>query len=188
MRKDIALIILIALAAAGCLTPVQKLGCCLKVNATQSPAVCEFYNTSSYLDQGPLPTISCDNLTGCNVTIGGGDRVLPICTGDQIVSCIAPDCTALVCGDYAYKPRVAPGFTSIDQAQGNAPPDLNNEGAALQFYKAQCRFLPLDSKLRQIMKNSKSQIDVFRIGAGGSFDEFDQYRYFFPISDKYSRS
>ena len=35
------------------------------------------------------------------------------------------------------------------------------------------------------MKNSKSQINVFRMGVGGSFDEYDQYRYFFPLSDKY---
>jgi hypothetical protein len=188
MRRLIAFAVLIALMAAGCIQPVQKLGCCIKANATDptNPG-CVLYNLTSFTTTDAFfsATHSCDNVTGCNVTIGGVDKLIPICTADQIVPCINGNCTALVCGDYNYKPRVAPGFTSIDDAQGNAPPDLGNEGAALQFYKAQCRFLPLDAQLRQVMKNSKSQIDVFRMGAGGSFDEFDQYRYYFPISDKY---
>ncbi len=188
MRRFIALAVLAVFLAAGCITPVQKLGCCIKANATDptNPG-CVLYNATTFLttDQYFSSTHGCDNVTGCNVTMGSTVKQIPICTGDQIVSCIAPDCSAMVCGDYAYKPRVAPGFTSIEDAQGNAPPDLNQEGSSVQFYKAQCRLLPLDSKLRQIMKNSKSQIDVFRMGAGGSFDEFDQYRYYFPISDKY---
>ena len=47
----------------------------------------------------------------------------------------------MVCGDFAFSPRASPGYSDVDEAQGDAPPTTSNEGA-LNFYKAQCRFLP----------------------------------------------
>ncbi len=188
MKRIVALALIVVFIAAGCIQPVQKLGCCLKVNASNATNPgCVLYNLTSLntTDAFFSSTNSCNATSGCNVTVNGQDTIIPICTDDQIVSCISPNCVAMVCGDFAYKPRVAPGYTSVDQAQGDTPPDLNKESATLQFYKARCVLNPLDSSLRQIMKNSKSQIDVFRMGVGGSFDEFDQYRYYFPISDKF---
>ncbi len=188
MRRLIALAVVIVFIAAGCIQPVQKLGCCLKVNATNATNPgCVLYNTTSFLttDKFFSNTTGCSNNTGCNVTINGKSTNIPICTDDQIVSCISPDCVAMVCGDFAYKPRVSPGYASIDEAQGDAPPDLNKESGTQNFYKARCVLQPLDASLRQIMKNSKSQINVFRVGVGGSFDEFDQYRYYFPVSDQF---
>ncbi|NYZ77739.1 hypothetical protein H0O02_05510, partial [Candidatus Micrarchaeota archaeon] len=44
---------------------------------------------------------------------------------------------------------------------------------------------PMDLRLRSIMKNTKASINVFRVGVGGSFDEYDNYRYYFPLSDRY---
>ncbi len=186
MKKIILL--LVVLLAFGCIEPVQNLGCCIKANATDpSNPGCVLYNTTTLIEQPEYfaKTIACDLIGGCNVTVDGIKKTIPICTADQIVPCIAPNCVAMVCGDYAYKPHVAPAFLDLDDAAGNAPPNLNDEAGALQFYKAQCRYLPMDASLRQVMKNSKSQINVFRMGAGGSFDEFDQYRYYFPVSDKY---
>jgi hypothetical protein len=46
-------------------------------------------------------------------------------------------------------------------------------------------FLPMDQKLKTIMQNSKGALNRFRIGIGGSFEEYETYRYFFPLSDKY---
>ncbi len=188
MRREVALALVVFFMAAGCIQPVQNLGCCLKVNATNATNPgCILYNTTSLTttDFFFSNTTSCNATSGCNVTINGRSTNIPICTDDQIVSCISPNCVAMVCGDFAYKPRVAPGYTDLNSTQGNAPPDLNKESATLQFYKARCVLNPLDSTLRQIMMNSKSQIDVFRVGVGGSFDEFDQYRYYFPISDQF---
>ncbi|MDD5171779.1 MAG: hypothetical protein PHF60_01965 [Candidatus ainarchaeum sp.] len=178
----------LVILTAGCLSPPQSFGCCLRANATaQDPAGCVLYNTTDYQEYPEYfeDTVSCDAQTGCNVSVGGAYHQLPICTDDQLVPCIEPNCTAMVCGDFAFKPRPAPGFTDVDSSAGDAPPDLGDETGTLQFYKAQCRFLPMDSQLKQVMKASKSQINVFRMGAGNSFDEYDQYRYFFPISDQY---
>jgi hypothetical protein len=208
MGKALAIsVVLLAILAAGCIQPVVKLGCCLKENISEG---CVLYNTtdftnSSYIDRTNGPCDSNDtayNTTGhCNVTINMGGSageksfLVPICTQDDIRPCINQNCTTMVCGDFAYKPRFAPGFqtsgndtsnpdSSVEASGGNIPPDTG-EGGAAGFYKAQCRFLKMDAKLRQIMKSSKSQINVFRIGVGGSMDEFDQYRYYFPLSDRY---
>ncbi len=185
-------LMIIAIIAAGCLSPPQSFGCCLRPNATipnaDGDVGCVLYNTTNDLEQPEYFSKSeCDptGLTGCNVTIDGNKQNLAICTDDQLVPCIEPDCQAMVCGDFAFKPRPAPGFTDLESAAGDAPPDLTAEGGAMQFYKSQCRFLPMDVKLKQIMKASKSQINVFRMGVGGSLDGYDQYRYFFPVSDKY---
>ena len=181
--------VLLVLFAAGCIQPVEEIGCCLKGNISDG---CLLYNTTSYTEQPEYLEhtngLCNDSASGtqdhCNVTIGDRTYLVPICTEDQLVSCVEPDCTAMVCGDFKYQPRVAPSFTSIDDSAGDIPPE-DEEEAALNFYKAQCRFLPLDARLRQIMKNSKSQINVFRMGVGSSFDEFEQYRYYFPMSDRF---
>ncbi|HSB47205.1 MAG TPA: hypothetical protein VLD37_04260 [Candidatus Bilamarchaeum sp.] len=186
--KWIAFIVLVlAVFSYGCVTANQKLGCCLRGNLTQG---CVLYNVSDTMNPprdliSNTTTIPCDMITGCNVTLKGMNYTIPVCTEEDLSTCTSGECTAMVCGDFAYKPRVSPGIGSVEDSEGDAPPNLQDEAAAYQFYKAQCRFLPMDADLRQIMKSSKSQINVFRLGVGGSFDEFDQYRYYFPISDKF---
>ncbi|MBN1170410.1 hypothetical protein JXA56_05265 [Candidatus Micrarchaeota archaeon] len=181
------LIVLVVLVA-GCISPVQKLGCCIAENAEDG---CILYNTTTFETQdytaqtnGPCNDNASGTLGHCNVTIDGRAYLIPFCTDDQFVECINSNCTAMVCGDFQYRPRIAPSFTSIEDSAGDVPPG-EEDSAAQNFYHAQCRFLPMDASLRQIMKNSKSQINVFRMGVGGSFDEFDQYRYFFPMSDMF---
>ncbi len=233
----VAFVILVA----GCIQPVQKLGCCLKTYkkggntynidlgkytnpslgntwldvAAGDPAYgCMLYNMSDvegsvaneYDYTGASTTGLCNSEadgTGamCNVSIPAGatgakDFLIPICSENDIIKCISGNCTAMVCGDFKFTPRVSPGFpTTAPEADANAANTKEQLAGgvstqatgdvAVQFYKSQCRFLPMDAKLRNIMKNSKSQINVFRMGVGGSFDEFDQYRYYFPISDKF---
>ncbi len=191
--KKWALLVIIFVFVAGCIKPVQQLGCCLREPATEgNPPGCMLYNLTTFeAEEKYLElTFLCENESGehipnhCLVYIGEEWELVPICTEDQLVACIEPDCTAMVCGDFKYQPRATPGFVSIEESEGEIPPD-SEEKAAMNFYQAQCRFFPMDAQLRQIMKNSRSQINVFRMGLGGSFDEFDQYRYYFPMSDKF---
>ncbi|MEW6723167.1 MAG: hypothetical protein AB1324_07925 [Candidatus Micrarchaeota archaeon] len=197
-RKTALFVLFAAFFLAGCLTPTQKIGCCLKENATTDEPDgrgCVLYNDSSdsIIDMIALTNLEADgqkcNETGgtCNVSIPGLPLpyLVPICTEDDILTCRQPDCLAMVCGDFKFKPAIAPGLvTSGDDVSADVPADTQ-EQSAVQFYKAQCRFLPMDGNLKKILKNSKSAINVFRMGVGGSFDEFEQYRYFFPMSDKF---
>lgn len=185
--KKLALLIIVLLAGAGCLEPVAKVGCCAKANISDG---CVMLNmtTSKFMPEYIDQTESCDNETGfCNVSIDGAYMSVPICTDDDVNSCLDPGCTAMICGDFLFKPKVAPGVVVSDEGEGSVdvPPESEEEDSVLGFYKAQCQFLPMDNKLKSIMKNTKSSINVFRIGIGGSFDEYDNYRYYFPLSDRY---
>ncbi len=194
MKKYLVLFVSMALLLAfGCVEPIVKLGCCQKANATLEDGKCVLLNmtTSRLMEEYKKDTEWCNVTKGyCNVSIGGKYHLVPICTDNELNDCIDPDCTAMVCGDFMFKPKVAPGV--IDTSSGDTvsakvevPPESEEEEETLGFYKAQCRFFPMDLKLASIMKNTKSSINVFRIGVGGSFDEYDNYRYYFPISDKY---
>jgi hypothetical protein len=194
MKYLLPLLGLVALFMAGCLQPPVKVGCCIKENATNHDG-CLLYNESSdtilnlFAKTNPESDGQKCNVTGnyCNVTFDPGrdPYLVPICTEDDILTCRSPDCLAMVCGDFKFKPVIAPGLTGEgEDAKADVPADTQDQ-AAVQFYKAQCRFLPMDGNLKKILKNSKSAINVFRVGVGGSFDEYEQYRYFFPESDKF---
>lgn len=198
MMKKILLLFFVGLFIAGCVQPVQKLGCCMKANLSEDAEYygCVLYNMSDHEFYDLIPnTIGlCDDEESgtdghCNVSFGtdilGNEitHLVPICSEDELGTCFEPDCKAMVCGDFKYTPRVSPGFTSVDDMAGQIPPDT--EGEAQKFYEAQCRFLDMDAKLTTTMRNSNSMINVFRIGLGESFVEYDHYRYYLPISDKF---
>ncbi|MBI5228291.1 hypothetical protein HY988_06890 [Candidatus Micrarchaeota archaeon] len=196
-----AVVVSLFLLGAGCIQPPVNLGCCLKANATNQNK-CVLYNTTSFIESNlKFMGNGCDIKVGsCNITLPanpqqiapytGNSYNVTICTQNDIVACIAPNCLAMVCGDFKFKPRIGPGISPEQNTSdklsdaGNVPAD-SGEGSSLSFYKAQCRFLPMDARLKGIMKTSKSQIDIFRLGVGESFDEFDKYRYYFPISDPF---
>ncbi|HID73122.1 TPA: hypothetical protein EYP38_04220, partial [Candidatus Micrarchaeota archaeon] len=150
-----------ALLLTGCVKPVEKLGCCLKNNATGPDADgCVIYNMTDYelhdyrgATIGPCNREDLGNDGHCNVTLSGDMHLVPICTEDMLGSCFYPDCKAMVCGDFKFKPRVSPGFTSVEDAEGQVPPDSDEENM-LNLYEAQCRFLEMDTRLRTTMKNS----------------------------------
>ena len=192
-RFILAFVILgLLLLVSGCVKPVTKLGCCAKANISQG---CVLLNMTTaqlmpeYIERtnGPCDNEAAGTKGHCNVTIGENTYLIPICTDAELNSCLNPDCTAMVCGDFLFKPKVAPGVIATEEgtAKVDVPPESEEEENTIGFYKAQCRFFPMDFKLRSIMKTTKSSINVFRIGVGGSFDEFDNYRYYFPLSDRY---
>ncbi|MFH1520062.1 MAG: hypothetical protein ABID61_00280 [Candidatus Micrarchaeota archaeon] len=194
MKKMIILIIL-AIIAVGCLEEINDLGCCNKDEATDSNNPrCVIIDAIEEAPTGVEYDVTdvCDATSGCNAIVAPGETmIIPVCTKDYKVSCLNPDCTAMVCGEFSFTPRLAPGYANADSESDEPPEDAvgdapaSEDSAAQNFYKARCRFLPMDINFKKIMKSSKSVINVFRLGAGGSFDEYDQYRYYLPMSDKF---
>jgi len=178
-------IICLLLIASGCLQQTKKLGCCVKGNVT-ADSKCLLFNMSSDTFVDLYDSTQDCNLTSgfCNISIGGNYSQIPICSEADMVQCIKPNCTAMVCGNFAYKPRVAPAVVTEEDISEMVPP-MEEDQAVQNFYGAQCRFLPMDSKLKAIMKTSSSSINRFRFGVGKNFDEFEQYRLYFPLSDKF---
>jgi len=176
------------LLVSGCIQPVQKLGCCVKQNISQG---CLLYNMSK-ASTDPHDLINLFGKTNqkpcvdgnCNVTIDGKDTLIPICSDDDLLSCVSQECKAMVCGDFKFSPPIGgPSFSTAQEAE-KMPPE-NDEKAILQLYNAQCRFLPMDQSLKRIMKNTKSSLNIFRFGVGDTFSAYDQYSGYFPISDKF---
>jgi hypothetical protein len=194
MKQDTAIAISLAFAiafvmllSAGCIEKSKSLGCCVDANATKDHKCYWFNMSNDRLVDMYAKTTSCDQENKmCNVTLEAGkpDAPIPFCTDDTITQCIKPDCLAMACGDFIYRPKVAPGVASAEEAANNAPAD-EGEGGTQALYNAQCRLLPMDSKFKIKMKTSKSAINNFRFGIGQDFDEYDYYHYYFPISDKY---
>jgi len=179
----------IMIISAGCIEKTKKLGCCAKVNASKDEG-CYFYNISSndtnnmYVNLYSV-TNGCNLTTGyCNVTIYGKPAQIPICSDDNLTACVKPNCTAMACGDFTYRPRVAPGLVSEDD-YSDATPTENASESLQGLYNAQCRFLSVDSKLAATMKTSSASLNSFRLGIGQDFDEYDLYKNYFPMSDRF---
>ncbi len=183
----------------GCLQKPENIGCCLadSANTGQGCMLVDPNNQSKVTDltaktnPEQITGDLCDAVKGfCNVTLKDGPPKvtyqIPICTGNTPIKCGSGNCLAMVCGDFKFKPVIPPSFSgdSKQDTKVNVPP-TQDTAVATNLYKAQCRFLAEDDKLAKTMKVSKSSINVFRIGVGGSFDEFEQYKYLLPLSDKY---
>jgi len=184
MMKRYILLLIALFIASGCVEPVAKLGCCAKENISDG---CYLFNMTDFQFYNYFSdTLECNESSGyCNVTLGDENHLIPICTDTELSECINPNCTAMICGDFKYKPKIAPGVLGTDEPEVDIPPEDEEEESMIGFYKAQCRFLAMDPRLKSVMKNTKASMNVFRIGVGGNFDEYDTYRYYFPLSDKY---
>ncbi|MFH1785709.1 MAG: hypothetical protein ABH842_04740 [Candidatus Micrarchaeota archaeon] len=191
MDRKIILILVFTIIAFGCIEEIPQVGCCMREQGSDVPSVCKLYyplNAVNGIDPngGELPIVgTCDPQTGCNATYDDGiTRLTPICSQDFENPCTNPNCTAMVCGAFIFNPTPAPGYANpAEDAEGDPPAE--SASAIMNFYKANCRFIPFDEKFGKIIKSSKGVVNVFRMGAGASFDEFDQYRYLLPVSDKY---
>lgn len=185
----IAILIILAVIAVGCLEQIEDLGCCNKDDAidadTGNPRCVIFDSITGEPTGTEYDVTECNVTTGCNAIIAPGEHmIIPVCSKDYKVSCLNPNCTVMICGEFSFKPILAPGYADPEKdAAGDAP--ASQDSAAMNFYKANCKFLPMDADFKKIMKSTKSVINVFRLGAGGSFDEFDQYRYYLPMSDAF---
>jgi len=176
---------LFTLLLFGCLQSPPKLGCCLKPNATIDQG-CALFNISSgkVIDLYEL-TQSCNVTDGnCNVTVGDTTRLIPICSQDNPANCLAADCRAMVCGDFKYKQRTPPGITTEEDISEGAPPPEESD-TVQNMYKARCLFLDVDPKFGKLIRKSHGGINVFRFGVGANFDEYEQYRYYFPMTDRF---
>ncbi|MEW6749279.1 MAG: hypothetical protein AB1295_06240 [Candidatus Micrarchaeota archaeon] len=200
-RLLFASLIIIFLIAAGCtLKKPVSVGCCvLNDPLSPSPQCTELQGKDAQTEL--ISTQSC-NVTGgyCDITIevtladatSTSQLTVPIC-GEATSPCISSDCIAQVCGSLTYNPvpvpsaRDAAGFEeeagetgsvgAIDETRASTPTGL---------YGATCTLQRSDQTLTNYLQNSKgSFVNTFRFGVGDTFEEFDHYRWLFPISDIY---
>lgn len=150
----------------------------------------------------PIQMSSTQAAAGCTLSNSGmkmvcvneSDGEIPICS-DRTTGCLAQNCYAQVCGPMSYHPTPIPSladsvtFTSEAQRTGNVPRGaqaVGGAGGAENLFNTSCLVLRTDENLTAFLKNSKgSAINILRFGVGTSFEDFDKYRFLFPITDSY---
>jgi hypothetical protein len=131
--------------------------------------------------------INCSNDISGNCTdLGGTVLSLPLCAEAASSPCLQPSCTAMVCGKttHVVKPMMT---TKGAEEAGNQTGkfDTSTVGEAVGLYGTTCEFRPLDEETQKMIKRSmgKMYVNTFRFGVGSSFDDYEEGRLYFPVSD-----
>ncbi|MBI2079616.1 hypothetical protein HYT84_02535, partial [Candidatus Micrarchaeota archaeon] len=210
-KFQIILLTALFLFLAGC--AIQKsdnFSCCLQDQAKKGQ--CLFLNNQGPQDKNTNPisysTLYC-NMTNmsCGVkfdlNLQSQDSTLPqaikdflpkkekeiavpICTERAEVTCYDANCTAMACAKFKYNPTskldAFPTIESDEEAndfakslQDDSQPGLVNRS---------CRFVPFNKQLGNAFENDKGGfINIFRLGIGPTYEDYNRARYIFPISD-----
>ncbi|MFH1221827.1 MAG: hypothetical protein V1492_01945 [Candidatus Micrarchaeota archaeon] len=196
------------LLLAGCLNEAEKTTCCERDAAFPASGTgkCVLSKSPTY----SYTTESCDKTNWtCTIAIDKGTMkvprvlpdgtvktfdvpvteymVVPVCGEKKDLECVRPDCVAMVCGDFLYRPRFPPPMPTkeeLEEGSGGGP-TIQTQEISINLYHADCRMRAMDEELKKIMKRSGVAINNIRFGAGSSFNEYNTYEYYFPISDKF---
>ena len=177
--------------------PAQELNCCNRTIA-EKVGNCSIVNLTEKLTYFSAPG-SCDLANNvCNITIvqkiglqmKTENITVPICTGEVKRTCVEANCSAMVCGDFIYRPRLPQAMPTEEEIKAGAalPMTSEEDTGALSLYKADCRFLPMDENLSKILERTGSLVNSFRFGIGSDrlyFEDYEKYKYLFPPSDMF---
>lgn len=177
--------------------PAQELNCCNRTIAEEQ-GNCSIVNASQHLKYFSPPG-SCDLKNNiCNITIiqktgltiKTENITVPICTGEVKRTCVEANCSAMVCGDFIYRPKLPQAMPTQEEIDaGAAIPMISEEDVgALSLYKADCKFLPMDENFSKRLERTDALVNSFRLGIGSDriyFEDYEKYKYLFPPSDMF---
>jgi len=121
--------------------------------------------------------------TGANAYVA-----MPICVDANPKSCVNDKCSVMLCGYEKYAP--APPIASSDWTQANqkgTQPAPASTSDAINLLGTSCVFKKMNDKTYNAVANSRGALwaNAFRFGVGSSFLQFEQARFFFPLSDRF---
>ncbi|MFA5076826.1 MAG: hypothetical protein WC488_00140 [Candidatus Micrarchaeia archaeon] len=106
---------------------------------------------------------------------------VPICTERSEMG-IDTDCKTMLCGNIKYSPQ----HSFLPEPAKN--PMYQNLGSSytINLYNAMCNFYTLDNKtMKKLKKGSGIFVNSYRFGIGESISDFEEGRYYFPLSDRW---
>ncbi|MGB9719519.1 MAG: hypothetical protein ACPL06_02920 [Candidatus Anstonellales archaeon] len=103
-----------------------------------------------------------------------------ICSEWETKSCVE-GCSGMLCGDFG-KIGIPMHLSSEDLKNGTID-ILTGQGAVFALLHAECNILKMTPSVERAMRKG-ILLNSFRFGIGNSFEEYDNYRYLFPLSDK----
>ncbi|MEM4633595.1 MAG: hypothetical protein QW275_00385 [Candidatus Anstonellaceae archaeon] len=121
----------------------------------------------------------------CEAVAEEAHTQMPICVDDTPQQCINERCTVMLCGYRTLRPSPPP--SSQDWQEGKQVMPLSSKPPSINLKETSCTFKPMNQKTYNAVKNSKGNLwaNAFRFGVGNSFSDFEEARYFFPISDRF---
>ncbi len=92
------------------------------------------------------------------------------------------NCKTMLCGNIQYSPK-----QSLLPEYGKNLLYQNVKTTATQaLYNAMCNFYTLDANTMKKLKKAKDVfVNTFRIGFGNSIQDYEEARFYFPLSDKF---
>ncbi len=140
---------------------------------------------------GPVYLTCASGNTFCTNSSGNVTSIL-VCGNFTSNPCTKNMCNAMVCGYTKYDP--SPSMSIDDQYATSGKSDNNKKASmdssltskvAVNLLGTSCQFKPLNAKTTSEIKSAKGSLwlNSFRFGVGESFSDFEESRYYFPISD-----
>ncbi|MEM4707438.1 MAG: hypothetical protein QXL47_02400 [Candidatus Anstonellales archaeon] len=103
-----------------------------------------------------------------------------VCSEWEVKSCVE-GCSGMLCGDFG-KIGIPLLISHEDVEKGNIELPTG-QGAVFGLLHAECDVLKMTPSVESAMSKGL-MLNSFRFGIGESFEEYDTYRYLFPLSDK----
>ncbi len=103
-----------------------------------------------------------------------------VCSEWEIKSCVE-GCSGMLCGDFG-KIGIPAYISGEDLQKGNIDMPMG-QGAVFGLLHAECDVVKMTPSVENAMSKGLL-LNSFRFGIGDGFDEYDNYRYLFPLSDK----
>lgn len=105
----------------------------------------------------------------------------PVCSERSELS-YDTDCKTMICGAIKYSPK-----TSLLPEPGKNMNYQNFEAGSTQnLYNAMCNFYVLDNVTMKKLKKAKNVfVNTFRFGVGSSISDYEEARFYFPLSDRF---
>jgi len=140
--------------------------------------------------------VTCTNISNTCIHVinetTNETETYPLCTPGKINPCEKDKCIGLVCGRPIYRTTGPQAY--CEYFMGNISTTIsmvNNTMNMMQprmLFKTSCKFLPLTSRIADEIKRSNGNewVDRFRFGVGTSFEDYDEARYYLPMSDRYT--
>jgi len=128
-------------------------------------------------------THPCNNIGYCVYVKEGKSVAFPICSGRSRYRCENGNCTSMFCGSLRYAPRRS-FLPHIGYDVALQPMDA---GVATNLYKASCIFMQLSHENIQKLERAANFFqNSFRFGIGKDINDFEEARWYFPVSDYFS--
>jgi hypothetical protein len=131
-------------------------------------------------------THPCNNVGYCMITLtnntgGSWPQAVPVCS-DRTEMAYDDSCKTMLCGNIKYSPK-----TSFFPEPAKNPMYQNIGSSYTQnLYNAKCNFYTLDNTtMKKLKSGSNIFINTFRFGMGSEISDFEEGRWYFPLSDKF---